>query len=158
MRPRFIFRPRGFTLLEVLVALAIFALAAIVLGSAYVNILTSYDVLTRNSSVSEDVAFARQLVLSEPDRTKLEKGGEFDGVGGRRVHWMVEILSTTTADLFTVNFTCEIDEPGKTTPDKTAQTFMLLRPTWSIDQAERDKLRQDSRARIQELQAKREGR
>ena len=34
-------RSRGFTLLEVLMALLIFALAAAVLGAAYVNVLNS---------------------------------------------------------------------------------------------------------------------
>src|SRR5438876_635996 len=68
----------AFTLLEVLVALAIFALAAIVLGSAYLNIINSYDIVSRTAVTSEDVAYARQIVLAEPDRKKLEDGGEFD--------------------------------------------------------------------------------
>ena len=65
----------GFTLLEVLVALSIFALAAVVLGSAYLNVLNSYETLSRGLQVSEDFAYARQLVLREPDRLKLEEGG-----------------------------------------------------------------------------------
>jgi prepilin-type N-terminal cleavage/methylation domain-containing protein len=145
----------GFTLVEVLVALAIFAFCAIVLGSAYVNILTSYDAASRNAAVNEDLAFARQLVLTEPDRTKLERGGEFDSAGGRRVRWSVQIESTTTADLFTVTFTCEIETPGGGGPSKADQTFTLLRPTWSVDTAERDKLREEARTRIMEYQQKR---
>jgi general secretion pathway protein I len=145
---------RGFTLLEVLIALAIFALAAIVLGSAYVNILLSYDVVRRNSTYGEDVAFARQIVLNEPDRTKLEKGGEFETADGHHAKWDVEIASTTTADLFNVTFTCEISDAKQPEAQKTTQTFLVLRPTWSIDAAEHDKLRQDARTRILELQGK----
>lgn len=145
---------RGFTLIEVLAALTIFALCAIVLASAYLNILLSYDIVSRNAVVGEDVAFARQLVLREPDRKKLEEGGEFETAGGRRVRWGVEIASTTTADLFTVIFNCEISDPARAEPEKTIQTFTLLRPTWSIDVAERDKLRQEARTRILELQGK----
>lgn len=148
-------RRNAFTLVEVLVALAIFALSAIVLGSAYLNILNSYDIAARNAVTGEDVAFARQIVLTEPDRTKLEQGGDFDTTGGRHVHWGVEIASTTTADLFTVTFTCEISDPTRSEPEKTTQTFTLLRPTWSTDIAERDKLRGEAQTRILELQQQR---
>lgn len=152
IRPRFV--GRGFTLIEVLVALTIFALSAIVLVGAYVNVLLSYQIASRTERASEDMAFARSLVLTEPDRTKLEQGGEFDTAGGRRARWSVDIASTTTADLFTVTFTCEIDDPTQTEPLKKVQTFMLLRPTWSIDPAERSKLRQDAKDRISQLQNK----
>jgi hypothetical protein len=35
---------------------------------------------------------------------------------------------------------------------KTEQAFVLLRPTWSVDQAEHDKLKEDARTRILEFQ------
>jgi len=145
---------RGFTLIEVLVALTIFALSAIVLVGAYVNVLLSYQIASRTERAAEDMAFARSLVLTEPDRTKLEQGGEFDTAGGNHARWSVEIVSTTTADLFTVNFICEIDDVRTGEPVKTVQTFTLLRPTWSIDPAERGKLREDAKTRILELQGK----
>jgi general secretion pathway protein I len=63
--------PRGFTLLEVLIALMVFALAAVVLGAAYVNVLHAYDVVNRGNSHDEDLQFARSLLLSEPDRKKV---------------------------------------------------------------------------------------
>lgn len=145
---------RGFTLLEVLIALCIFAMAAVVLGSAYLNVLTSYDVVSRGVQIGEDYAFARQVVLNEPDRAKLEQGGEFETTGGARARWSVEIESSTIADVFKVNFTCEISNASRPEPDKLTQSFMLLRPTWSIDVAERDKLKQEARTRIQEIQGK----
>jgi prepilin-type N-terminal cleavage/methylation domain-containing protein len=77
-------RGRGFTLLEVLVALTIFAMAAVMLASAYLNVLNSYEVVSRGVQINEDFAFARQQVLTEPDRKKVEEGGEFDTAGGRR--------------------------------------------------------------------------
>lgn len=145
---------KGFTLLEVLVALTIFALSAIVLGGAYLNVLNSYAIATRTEQISEDVAFARSLVLAEPDRTKLEQGGDFDTAGGRHARWSVEIASTTTADLFTVTFTCEVADPGQSEPQKAVQVFTVLRPTWSIDAGERAKLKQDAKTRIYELQGR----
>jgi general secretion pathway protein I len=144
----------AFTLIEVLVALCIFAMAAVVLGSAYLNVLTSYEVMSRGTRVNEDFAFARQQVLSEPDRKKLEQGGEFETASGNHAKWSVEIESTTVADVYKVNFTCEIAEPARTEPDKQFQTFMVLRPTWVVDLAERGKLKEDAKTRIFELQGK----
>ena len=135
-------------------AIAIFALSAVILASAYVNVLNSYLMVDRIAQSSADLTFARSLVLTEPDRKKLEAGGEFDTADTRHVKWEVEILPTSTADLFTVNFTCTIGAIGEPEPQKTVQTFMLLRPTWSIDPAERGKLREDAKQRILELQAK----
>ena len=137
-----------------MVSLTIFAMAAVVLGAAYVNILTSYDVVSRSMVTDEDVAFARAQVLAEPDRTKLEKGGEFETVGGRRASWSVEITSTHLPDLYSVAFSCQISEVNVLATDKTEQTFVVLRPTWTVDPGERDKLKQELKLRIQELQVK----
>ena len=144
----------GFTLIEVLVALCIFAMVVVVLGSAYLNVLNSYEVVARGTQINEDFAFARQQVLNEPDRKKVEQGGEFETAGNRRARWSAEIESSTVADVYKVTFTCEISDPMRAEPDKQAQTFMLLRPTWVVDPAERGKLKEDAKARILELQGK----
>ena len=52
-------RPAGFTLIEVLMALIIFALTAVVLGSAYMNVLNSYEVARKANATDSDVWFAR---------------------------------------------------------------------------------------------------
>jgi general secretion pathway protein I len=147
---------RAFTLVEVLMALVIFAMAAVVLGSSYLNVLNSYEVVSRGVQINEDFAFARQLVLNEPDRTKVEQGGEFDTAGNRRARWSAEIESSTIADVFKVTFTCEISDMARPEPDRLVQSFMLLRPTWSVDQAERSKLKEDAKTRILELQTKKQ--
>jgi general secretion pathway protein I len=150
-------RSRGFTLLEVLVALAVFATASIVLASAYINILNGYDVAARANEADSDVAFARSLVLTMADRKKLEEGGQFDTAEGGHVRWSVEINSTNTADVFSVNFTCEVTPGGNREPEKTVETFTLLRPTWTIDAAEHDKLREDAKKRILDMQGQQGG-
>ncbi len=144
----------GFTLVEVLMAIAIFAFSAVILASTYVNVLNGYLLVERGAQATPDLTFARSLVLTEPDRKKLEQGGEFDTTDGRRAKWEVEILSTATADLFTVNFTCTVGATGEAEPQKTVQTFTVLRPTWSIDPSERSKLREEAKQRILEMQAK----
>ena len=154
MHPRVEASRHGFTLVEVLIALCIFAMAVVVLGASYLNVLTSYEVIARSTLTNEDFAFARQQVLTEPDRKKLEQGGEFDTAGGRRARWSVEIESSTVADVYKVNFTCEIADATRPEPEKQVQSFMVLRPTWVIDPAERSKLKEDAKTRIHELQAK----
>ncbi len=144
-------RPPAFTLLEVLVALAIFAMAAIALGGAYVNVLTSYVDVNRIDERHEDVRFARSALLAEADRDKAEEGAEFEAGDGRRVRWRAEIESTNVADLFLVTFVCEITEPTDARTREIVQTFRLLRPTWS-DAAERETLRTEARNRILEYQ------
>lgn len=143
----------AFTLLEVLVALVIFALAAIVLGSSYVNVLNSYAAAARANQTNEEVAFARAQMLAEPDRKVIEQGGDYESTGSRRVRWTATIESTTVNDLFRVTFVCEITDPAKSDPEKITQTFTVLRPTWS-DPAERAQLLQDITTRIAELQGK----
>jgi len=142
--------PLGFTLIEVLIALSIFAFAAVMMGASYVNVLLSYEIAARSTQGDEDVKFARAQLLAIADPKKIEEGGDFDSTGGRRVHWSAQIEPTETADLFLVHFLCEINDPATPEAQKVAQDFRVLRPTWS-DPAERDKLRQDARQRIQEL-------
>jgi general secretion pathway protein I len=122
----------GFTLLEVLVALLVFVMAAVVLGSAYVNVLNGYDLAQRANARTEDIDFARAQLLAEPDHDKAEQGGEFDSANGRHVSYHAQIDPTQTADLFAVAFTCEITDSSATAPDTVTETFMVLRPTWSL--------------------------
>lgn len=144
-------RSRGFTLLEVMIALVIFAGATVALGSAYINVLNSYEVIGRPNDRREEVRFARAQLLIEPDREKAEEGADFEGANGERVIWRATVEPTNTADLFRVTFTCDIQAAGGGDSRPPAQeTFLLLRPTWSdgVDQA---KLREEAKERILEL-------
>ena len=143
--------PAAFTLLEVLVALAIFALAAVVLGATYVNALNAYEAATRRNAYDEDLRFVRAALLTEPDRDKVEEGGELDLGTNRRARWQAEIASTNTVDLFSVTWTCEITDPARREPYRVTQTFLLLRPTWS-DPVERSTLLDQAKQRILQIQ------
>ena len=46
---------RGFSLIEVLVALGIFMMMAVVLGTSYINILNAYELAGRSVVRDEDV-------------------------------------------------------------------------------------------------------
>lgn len=149
-------RRHAFTLLEVLVALMVFALAAVALGAAYVNVLNAYAGVRRGDLSDEDARFARQRLLLETDRKKAEEGGDFDSAAGGRVLWRAQIESTETADLYAVTFTCEMAGATPAGPTRTVtEHFMLLRPTWS-EGVDVSKLRQQAKERILALREKRE--
>lgn len=143
-------RSAAFSLLEVLIALAIFAMAAVVLGAAYINILMSYESADRALQRNEDVEFARAALLTETDRETVEKGGDFQSGSNRRVTWKAAIEQTDTPDLFQVTFECEITSPDLKQPEHVLQTFRVLRPTWSKGN-ERDTLRAKTRDRITKI-------
>ena len=145
-------RPSAFTLIEVLVSLAIFALAAVVLGATYVNVLTSYDAVSRRNEHEQDVRFLRAAVLGEPDRKVVEKGGDLPLPETRTGHWEAKVEEAGVADLFRVSFHCEIRDPARAQPWVQDEAFMLLRPGWS-DPVLRDKLRQAATERLQKKAA-----
>jgi len=139
-------------------ALVIFALATVVLGSAYLNVLTGYEIARNSNATDVDLAFARSQLLSQADLQTAENGAEFDdtapgeSAAPRHVKWTADIEPTDTTDLFTVTFTCTISE-GMAQPAKVTETFMLLRPTWS-DPATRSTLRQNAASRVAQAQGK----
>lgn len=137
--------------MEVLIALAIFLGAAVILGASYLGILTAYAQIEHENDYRNEIKFARTTLMAEPDFDTAEKGGDFESADGRRVSWKATIEPTNTADLFTVNFECEINGAELKQPMRTTQSFRLLRPTWSKGE-DRDKLRADARTRIQQLQ------
>jgi len=141
---------RGFTLLEVLAALVIFALAAAVLGGAYLNALNAYQSMARSVRQQDDLRFARELLLAEPDRRKAEEGGDFRTGDGRRVEWRAEIEPTELPDLFSVRFRCRVEESPPAKAGEVEEVFQVLRPTWS-EAAERDERRAEMRKRIERI-------
>lgn len=140
-------RRTAFTLLEVMVALAIFAMAAIVLGTAYVNVLSGYEVARRATVSNPELQYARGQLLSQADVEVARQGAEFDAADGRRVRWTAVIDPTSEADLFLVTFECEITGSDALKSQKVQQVFRVLRPTWSVP-ADRNTLRAASRDRI----------
>jgi general secretion pathway protein I len=145
-------RPSGFTLIEVLAALMIFGLTAVVLGAAYLNVLNSYEAAERTNVSEADIYFARSQLLTQSDLTTAEAGAEFDD-DKRHIKWTAQIDPANTTDLFTVVFTCVVTDPAEKAPKTIVENFMLMRPTWS-DPAAESTLRQNAASRIATLQGR----
>lgn len=135
---------RAFTLIEVLVSLAIFALAAVVLSAAYLNVISGYQ--TRDELRAHEAGWqlARILVTTEADVTQVEKGGTLKLPDQGTLTWSADVEPTNIADLFAV--TLHVQASGDKSWQKEGR-LMLLRPSWS-DPGDRDRLREDSRQRI----------
>lgn len=144
---------RGFTLIEVLISLAIFALAAVVLSMAYLNIIGSYSELGGRQQQEEDWKWLRLTVLSEPDRKIVEDGGRLALRDGEQLVWTAKIDPTDIADLFRVTLKAETAKTTGPEAWQRSQTLQLLRPSWS-DPAEREKLRDITRQRLTKQRSK----
>jgi general secretion pathway protein I len=144
---RRIYRAGAFTLIEVLVSLGIFALAAVVLGAAYVNVLVGYHTMRQRTAEKSEMALVRATLLGEPVLARAEKGGQVPLAEGGMLRWTATIEETPVADLFRVNLEMEVSPGGRAAPRRENQSFLLLRPSWSkADQ--REKLRAISRERL----------
>jgi len=142
-------RIAAFTIAEVLAALSIVMMAAVVLGTAYINVLLGYERAKRSTQVDADVRFAREILFRIPALEAAEDGDDFATVDGRRIFWQAEIETTRVPDLFEVEFRVEVTEPDGGASEVITERFRLLRPTWSEDD-ESDLLRQEMRDDIEQ--------
>ncbi len=146
---------RAFTLLEVVMAVALFAVAVVVLAAAYVNILNSLERVRADQSLEQELGFVRSQLLLAAELEAVEEGGEVPTATHGMAEWRATVAPTAVADLFRVVLEIRLEGDGGGVPARTLQqTLHLLRPGWS-DPTERDALRAESRKRIEDLKLNR---
>ncbi|HET7535670.1 MAG TPA: prepilin-type N-terminal cleavage/methylation domain-containing protein [Candidatus Didemnitutus sp.] len=139
----------AFTLVEVLVSLAILVGAAVVLGASYVNTLNAHHAVALRAAAGHEIDYLRDAILNEPDRETVEKGGTVTLPDNRRLQWDAAIEEAVVPDLFKVTVRGQIAGTSATDHDSFEETMMLLRPTWS-DPQKREQQRTEWAKRIED--------
>jgi len=137
---------RGFTLLEVTLAAAIFAVAVVVLSSAFSNALTALSTMRHEENDAPLFEFVRSHAITIPDLENFEEGERLPLPDEAQALWTALVEPTNIADLFKVELTITLQRPGREDAVQ-VQQFYLLRPTWS-DADDRAKLIDEAKTRL----------
>ena len=138
---------RGFTIIEVMLALALFGVAVTTFTAAYLNIINAIAAIQVDQAYEQDMSMIRLDVFSSVLVEDLEQGGKvFTGSHGE-ASWRVEYEPTLVADLFRVSLLMEILDKEKDEMKEVEEVHYLTRPTWS-DPVERAELRAETRDRL----------
>jgi|GEM_PF-272332 len=150
--PTSLFRRKAaaaFTLVEVLIAVAIFAMAASGLMSAFVNALLARESAASNDLLNSDIRAVRMQLLLEPNLEDAEDGDEYETLNSGEASWQTTIQPTNVVDLFQVQFSIRFSAPSEGLPGDYAETLYLLRPTWS-EGDDRSELLEDKREALED--------
>lgn len=142
---------RAFTLIEVLVALAIVCGAGLVLATAFSNVMRDYDAVFHRSDHAGDLTLVRTALFATADPTVAQTSNDLALPDSRRARWRATISPSQIADLFSVEVEVEITGSGPNDTFKASEHMMLLRPTWS-QPTDRETLRAASRDKLAQRQ------
>lgn len=145
---------KGFSLIEVVIAIAVAGIAFFVLTETFFNVLLTLDGLESESDYQKDVRFVRREIIQIADRDELEDGGEITTLDLGEAVWDVELEETEIVDLFRMDLLIEFDNPDGE-PIEYRESLFLLRPTWS-DPIESSAILSDVRDRIEENNLRRD--
>ncbi len=139
-----IFRVKAFSLIEVLIALALFAVCSNLIASAFINALLARE---RDPSIAyRDIGIdtVRRQLLLEKNLEDAEEGGTVKLIQDHEALWSVEIFPTDIIDLFECRLDIEFLEDELSQKGIYSETLYLLRPTWS-DPSERATLLEEKK-------------
>ena len=151
----------GFMLIEVLIALALFGMAAVFLVDGISVASRTMRLMKDTREMEQDLLWARSQIFKEHRYEKIEDGGEIKALTIGEIIWETEIEMTEVVDLYSVVLTMEYegnDEIG-IEPGKRISKMFLLRPGWANESdfaTERSRLLEDKRDKIREMKEERQ--
>lgn len=126
----------GFTLLEVLLATALFALSSTALVQVVLNTLSALNAQPRWSSDAVDQAFVIDQIEAIDGRVRFEEGGTLTCPSGQVVHWSASSEPTDIIDLHAIELRLEW-QPSEQRPSREDRQKLYWYRPWLSEPSER---------------------
>ena len=139
----------GFTVIELLVAMGVFAMAAVFFTQAFVNTLAALDRREAQPVRTQAVQFVRSTVILEADLETFLDGGEIETLDAGTAFWNALVEPTEIPYLHEVKLTFEFSGTDQLPGWTHEETLHLLRPTWA-EKLDTDERFEDMAERIED--------
>lgn len=151
---------RGFMLIEVLIALAIFGLSAVYLVDGAFIASRTIRIMKDTRELEQDLLWARSEIFRETDYEKMEDGGDLPTISMGEIRWETEIEMTDIIDLFKVRLLLEYDGNDELGVESGERTYHMLmfRPEWGSHgdfSSDRNRLLEEKTEKIREIKDER---
>ena len=152
---------RGFMLIEVLIALALFGMTAILLVDGVSRVSIAIREMKNTRELEQDLIWVRSQIFQEADYEDMEEGGDITAPTMGEIRWEAEVeMLTEVLDVFkvTLNLEYEGNSDFNVEAGERSSTMYLFRPTWSQNSdfaRERNDVLEEKRDKIRELQEER---
>ena len=155
-----VYSSKGFMLIEVLIALALFGLSAVYLVDGAFVAARTIRVMKDTREMEQDLLWVRGEIFKEPDYEKIKDGGDIQSLSMGEVRWETEVEMSDVLDVYQVTLTLEYEgneELGFEGGERVSKMY-LFRPTWGKNSdfsSERTLLLEDKKDKIREIQEQR---
>jgi prepilin-type N-terminal cleavage/methylation domain-containing protein len=153
-------RRKGFMLIEILIALALFGLTAVYLVEGAFIASRTIRIMKDTRELEQDLLWARSEIFRETDYEKLKDGGDLPTISMGEIQWEANVEMTDIVDLFKVTLLLEYDGNDDLGVEAGERQYvmLMLRPTWGSHNDfsnERQQLLEEKREKIEEMEEER---
>lgn len=135
---------KAFSLIEVLVALTLFAIAVTSFTQSTFYALTSLNILQSAPARDLDLSFVREQVLQIEKQEKVQEGGTIETLNSGEATWTASVEPTDIIDVYRLTLSTEFKGTQDIKTYETKQVLYIFRPKWT-DTADRKKSLQEKK-------------